>query len=519
MRARRASGGREGELVHRAAELRKSVEPLLPTLTPSCPTARFDRMRAALEKVRESKDDAARLEKLGRWGEPLARAYAGLLKFYLDPELPGVLVARYPAGDVTFAPLARAPREAHIAVQLGDDPQRLLLGYLDWARKGFHFFATDRELFCTGPSPEPPRSFRAALLEDLPYRLEPTGDGATLACPHLKAGDPVPYVVVDWAGTDTSFRVCQRCAKGDRQLLAAITRRLAVPKPERAFPFDFQLNVACRAGDACLHARLPGASRRIRKGYLFGRLSDAEALDAYRKEVAARLDADRSPRFVAAGTCYGGDRAAFVAALNPTDEERQALDEVLPSVPGHFEIAEATASQALERLWPQHAARIVAAIVPDPVRAEALVRDARAAPGRVSELLRRAARDTRERELLGRLPQYEGLVPEARLADAVARSFRTGGPTAAQKVLLQSLPREGKERGIAYGLLLALGQAAAQDWQFTATEQEFGRTLVDRARRLLDATPTEYDAALGTLLGAAGVTDWGLRAPPEQVRD
>jgi len=512
VRARRASGGREGELVQRAARLRKGVDSLLPRLTDSCPTARFDRLRAALEKVRAERDDAARLERMSRWGDPFARAYAGLLKFYLDPELPGVLVARYPAGDVTFAPLGRAPREAHIAVQLGDDPERLMLGYLEWARKGFHFFATDRELFCSGPDPAPPAQFRAALLEDLPYRLEPTADRTAYVCAHLKAGEPIPFVEVDWAGAGTSFRVCRRCAKGDRQLLAAVTQHVAVPKPERAFPFDLRLNVACRAGDACLHARLPPPSRRLRKGYLFGRHSDAEALDAYRKEIAVRLDADRSPRFVAAGTCYGADRAAFVKALGPTEEERRALEDVLPSVDGHFEIAEATASQALEKLWPKHADHIVAAIVPDPARADQLVREARAAPGRVSELLRRAARDTRERELLEKLPRYDSLVPEAHLADAVARSYRIGGATAAQKILLQSLPREGKERGIGYGLLVALGQAAAQDWQFTPTEQEFGRTLVERSRQLLDAPPEGYDAALGGLLAAAGVTAWGVRA-------
>jgi hypothetical protein len=497
--------------VQRASRLRKSVDPLLPKLTDSCPTARFDKLRTALEAVREVRDDADRLERIGRWGDPFVRAYAGLLKFYLDPELPGVLVARYPAGDVTFAPLARAPREALIAVQLGDDPERLILGYLDWARKGYHFFATDRELYCTGPDPSPPPQFRDALLEELPYRLEPTKDRAAFVCVHLKAGEPVPLVEVDWAGAGMAFRVCRRCAKGDRQLLASVTQRVAVPKPERAFPFDLRLNVDCRAGGSCLHARIPGPSRAIRKGYLFGRLSDAEALDAYRKEAQQRLDSDRAARFVAGGVCFGGDREAFIRALGPTEEERSALEEVLPSVNGHFEIPEATASQALEKLWPQHADRIVAAIVPDPARAEQLVRDARAAPGRVSELLRRAARDTRERELLQKLPRYESLVPEAKLPDAVARGYRIGGANAAQKVLLQSLPREGKERGIAYGLLVALGQAAAQDWQFTPTEQEFGRSLVEQAKRLLEASPDGYDAALGALLAAAGVTAWGVR--------
>jgi hypothetical protein len=512
LRARRASGGREGELVQRATRLRKDAALLLPKLTDECPTARFDRLKASLEAVRENKDEERRLEGVGRFEDPLVRAYAGLLKFYLDPELPGVLVARYPFGEVSFAPLGRAPREAQIAVQQGDDPERLLLGYLDWARKGFHFFATDRILFCTGPSPAPPPDFLHELLRELPYRLEKTADGHAYACTHLRAKEPVAFVEVGWTGY-VAFRVCRRCAKADEQLLSAVTRRVAVPKPERMFPVEIRLNVDCRAGEACRHARLPEPSRALRKGYLFGRLSDAEALDAYRKECVERLESDRTPRFVAAGVCFGSDRAAFIEALGPTREERTALAEVLPDVQGHFEIAEPTASQALERLWHDHAGPIVAAIVPDRERAEALVRDARASPGRVSELLHRAARETRERELLGQLPQYSSLVPEARLADDVARSFRTGGAAAAEKLLVRSLPREGKERGIAYGLLTALGRASAHDWQFTPTEQEFGRSLAERATALLRVEPAAYDAALGGLLGAAGVTDWGVRSP------
>ena len=511
MRARRASGGREGELVQRAGRLRKGVDPLLPTLTKDCPTARFDKLRAGLEKVLDAKDDEKRLGSMIRWGDPLVRAYAGLLKFYLEPELPGVLVARYPSGEISFAPLARAPREAQIAVQNADEPTRLILGYLDWTKKGFHFFATDRELYCTGPSPEPPPEFRHTLLKELPYRLEADGGRTGYVCAHLLAKARVPFVEVRWPGAGTSFRVCRRCAKSDRQLLAAVTSRVAVPKPEKAFPFALEINVDCRAGANCLHARLPEASRATRKAYLFGRLSDAEALDTYRKEVQARLDADPTPRFVAAGVCYGSDATGFVQALHPTREERRALEEVLPSFRGHFEIADATASQALERLWHDHAEAIVAAIVPDRERAEQLVRDARASPGRVSALLQRAAAETQERELLGRLPTYTSLVPAAQLADAVARAFRVGGPTAAEKSLLGALPREGKERGLGFGLLLALGTAAAQAWQFTPTEMEFGRSLEERAKGLLDAPAERYDEALGGLLGAAGVTNWGVR--------
>ena len=89
MRIRRASGGREGELVRRASKLRESVDPLLPRLARNCPPDRFDRLRRDLEEVRVAKDDEHRLDRMRRWGEPLVRAYAGLLRFYLEPELPG----------------------------------------------------------------------------------------------------------------------------------------------------------------------------------------------------------------------------------------------------------------------------------------------------------------------------------------------------------------------------------------------------------------------------------------------
>ena len=366
MRARRASVGREGDLVQRAARLRKTVDPLLPTLADGCPPGRFEKLRGALEKVREARDDEKRLASMSRWGDPMVRVYAGLLKFHLEPDLPALLVARYPFGEVSFAPLARTTKEAQIAVQQYEDPRRLMLGYLGFTKKGFHFFATDSTLYCTGPHPSPPAEFRTALAKDLPYRMESGADGRSFACPHLAAKEPVPLLRVDWPGADTSFRVCRRCAKGDRQLLASVTGRLAVPKPEKAFPFDLELNVDCRGGAECAHAHVPGPSRAIRKGYLFGRLSDAEALDAYRKEAQARLDLAGGARFVAAGVCYGSNHAAFIDALAPTPEERRALKEVLPSVAGHFEIPEARASQALERLWHDHADQIVAAIVPDP---------------------------------------------------------------------------------------------------------------------------------------------------------
>jgi hypothetical protein len=510
MRARRASGGREGELLRNAAKLRQSVDPLIPSLSPECPTDRFDKLRAGLEKVRENRDDKVKLDKVSRWEDDMVRAYAGLLSFYLEPELPGVLVAPFPGGEVSFAPLGSAPKEAQIAVQQFADPKRLMIGYLSWARKGFHFFATPDGLYCTGDSPKPPASFLRSQLEDMPYRLEVTRDGK-VECTHLAHKEPAPFVEVSWPGAERTFRVCRGCAKGDRQLLASISRGVAVADPEKAFPVDVALNIDCRGGPGCVHRNLPEPGRALRKGYLFGRLSDAQAIDQYRAELKPLLERTRTTVFVAGGVCYGNQQEAFLLALHPTPEERKALGETLPKVTGYFEVDEPAASRVLEKLWPTYAETIVRAIVPDAEEAERLVREAKASPGRVSELLRRAARSTHEQTLLRELPRYSSMAPEAQLVDAVARAYRSQGPKAAEKLLLQSIPREGRQRGIGFGLLIALDQEKPHSWQFTDTDRQFGQSLAPYAKKALEVPSAEYHDALASLLGAAGVTNWGVR--------
>ena len=508
MRARRASGGREGELLQRATKLRGSVDPLLPTLTADCPTDRFDRLREDLDHIREIRDDSGALGRVSRWSEPIVRAYAGLLRFYLEPELPGVLVAPMPGGEVTFAPLGNAPTEAQVAVQQFEDPRRLLLAYLDWARKGFHFFATADRLYCTGRDPKPPPEFLESQLAGLPYHLTAGPDGR-FDCAHLARGEPVAFLSVEWPEASRAFRVCRRCAKSDRQLLASLSVGLAVPDPEATFPVRASLNVDCRSTTDCVHRHLPELPRGLRKRYHFGRLADAELLEAYRDELAPRLRGSREPTFVAAGVCFGPDREGFLAHLAPTPEERRALESVLPGITGLFEVEEASASRALERLWHEHAEEIVEAIVEDPQEAARIVREAKASPGRVSDLLRRAARANRERAALDALPRYLRLGPEARFVDAVARAYRGQGGKAAERTLLERLPREGRERGLAYALLTAVGAARAHEWQFSDTERTFGTTLADRARELLHGPSESYHDLLGALLGAAGVADWG----------
>jgi hypothetical protein len=513
-RIRRGSGVREHDLVARAKVLRESVEPLLPRPTPDCPADRFDRLRSDLEAVREDRDNEKRLERASHWGEPLVRSYAGLLKFYLEPSNPVVVSFPLPDGDASYAPLARAPKETEVAVQQSDDPGRLLLGYVDWARKGFHFFATRKSLWCSGRSAAPPAEFLAERVAELPYRLIEEPAKHVFVCPHLKENEPRPYLEVGWPGAETAFRVCRRCAKAERHLLASISDGAAVPDPSAEFPVDVHWNVRCHGGPECVHARLPELARPLRKRYELGRLSDAQLIDAYADEIRPRIEGTSRPTFVAGGVCYGSNAAGFLEALDATTIERRAVARALEDVRGYFEVDEPSASRALERLWPEHSEVIVRTIVSDPVEARRMIEESRGAPGRVAEILKRAQRRTEEAHVLAELPRYRRLAREAAWVDRIAREYRVHGNSAAERALLQSLPQEGKERGLAFGLLSALGRGSAHAWQFSKTEQEFGSALADRARSTLAAPAERYHAALDALLQAAGVADWGEREEP-----
>jgi hypothetical protein len=513
-RVHRGSGVREHDLLARAKALKESVDPLLPRLADDCPPERFDRRREELEEVRAAREDAKRLEKLSRWGDPLARAYAGLLKFSLEPSTPVVASFSLPDGEVSYAPLARTDREAEVAVQQFDDPSRLLLGYIDWARKGFHFFAGRRTLWCTGRSNRPPSEFRTEKLAMLPYRLVEDPAHHRFVCPHLKDGEYRPFLEVGWTGASTSFRVCRRCAKDERHLLSSLSDGTASPDPTAEFPVRTELNVKCGGGPECVHADLPDLPRTLHRDYELGRLSDARLLDAYVAELRPRIERSSRPAYVARGVCYGSDLARFLDALSPSPVERRALEAVLSEHPGYFEVDEPVASRALERLWPDRAEAILRSIENDPAEVRRLLAEARGAPGRITEILKRAQRRSEERELLEALPRYSRLAREAAWVDRVARAYRTQREAGAERAILQSLPREGKERGLAYGFLIALGRANAHAWQFSDTEKEFGAALADRAHLLLAASARDYHSALDRLLQTAGVADWGTPEPP-----
>lgn len=529
-RIRYTSGGREGEVLSRAKQLRKDPSPLLPRLADDCPTGPFDRIRRDLEAVHEARQDLDDLERLTGRGEELARAYAGLLHWAEERPDMVTLVARYPTGDLPYFPVAKTSVEALIATQYHDDPRRLLLGYVRLAKGGlfggggFHFYALERGILCTGKEADPPEEFVRATLERAPYHLRPPSVPATggkegadglRVCQHLGRGEAEEHLVIRWRSVGRTLKVCERCAKDDAHLLASLSENMVIPDPDSEFEVEAVLPLRHEHPGSCPLGEIPPLSPATERRYRAGKLSDAEVLKAHSDEVGAAVGSVRAAVYVAGGRCYDGDVGALLQALDPTPVERRALGKVLPTLGSPLICPESRAGKVVEMLWKDHAVELLRAAGASPDEAQRRAAEARSAGGRASEVLNRFAQQRKEEATLAKLPTYGRLVPEAELADRVGRLFRTSGAAEVERMIARESPPEGKVRGIAWAFLAALGKEGSQAWRFSETEQEFGTSLAPAAKRLLEVSPEGYHEALNTLLLEAGIPAWGTRMTEE----
>ncbi len=522
-RMRYTSGGKEGEVLSRARALEKDYTLLLPRSPDGKVSDLFPRLEQDLKTVQKFSEDASQLERLMFRGEPLARAYAGLLHYALERPTLNHLVARFPTGDIPFLPFERVPKEELIAVQYYDDPRRLILGYLQYAKPGLfggggnHFYAVDRNVVCTGKADEPPATFVESTVRSLPYRLQPLpadGKGESgLGCVHLARGDREPYLEIDWPSAHQVLRVCVRCLSEDRHLLASLNGSMVVPDPDSEFSVKGIYPLEHRHAGPCPAPALPSLSRRAEGNYRAGRISDAELLKELVQESEAALRSYRGLLLIAGGVCFGDEVKPFVDALGATTAERKALQEVLGRLGEPLLLSELSAGKVVDALWKDHAQELLEAVGASPEEAERIAQEGRGR-GRSAEQLNRLARLRAEEATVAELPRYRELSPEARLADELARAYRRGGTQATERRISLEDPPEGKIRGMAWAFLVALGKEQGQAWRFSDTEKEFGQALVPSVDRLLKAPPGEYHQALEQLLTEAGVTHWGSLEPP-----
>ena len=507
----------ERELVHRAEQLAKDPSKALPTIVSPCAKDPFAKVLKKMRAVSKFAGDEKKLERFAGRGDPIVRAYAGTLMIGAAGKAPYLASLKLPQGEVFYAMRGKVAKEKLVGMQWFDHPIYRLLLFLDLAvkRPYYHFYSTKDKLYCSCKEPRPPADYVEYAMQQLKGNISRVGEGLW-ACPHvdaeaLKGGEPIQgtYLRIEWASGKQRMGICRRCARSSHDsTLGSITSHMAVPRVEK----DFDVRVLHRldgADDCELWDRLstPPLEKDDMEEYTKGKLDDVGIIDRHLRAVDERLRDHRGPHFILEDRTYCDDATAFVDALKPSDEERLALEAVLPELDHPLILERATPAKVLAELWDDHGEDMLGAVVGgDEELLEKYLKhpDVQSSP---SLVLKRALVEHRKRTIISRLPEYGRLPMVARFSDKVARAYRTEGTDGALKVVEKERGSEKRIKPVAYAFLLTLGKEASKKWQYDKTEIDFAQFLRDKAKDLLEAEPEDYHDALQGLLSATGSTE------------
>jgi len=507
----------ERELVHRAEQLAKDPARALPTIVPPCTKDPFAKVLKKMQGVSKFAGDEKRLEKLAGRGDPIVRAYAGTLMLAAAGKAPYLAHLKLPQAEVFYAVRGKVAKEKLVGMQWFDHPVYRLLLFLDLAvkRPYYHFYSTKDQLYCSCKEPRPPADYVAFAMQQPKANLNKVSEGLW-TCPHvdpedLKAARAVAgtYLRVKWVSGKQLIGLCRRCARSSHHsTLVAISSHMAVPKLED----DFDVGVLHRleGSEDCplwdTLSKLPLEKDDL-DDYIKGKIDDSGIIERHLGKVDDALRDHKGPHFILEDRSYCDDASAFVTALNPSDEERLALEAVLPDLDHPLILERATPAKVLAELWEDHGEEMLGAVVGgDEELMERYLHhpDVQSSP---SLVLKRALVDHRKRTIIDRLPKYGKLPIVARFADKVARAYRTEGAEGALRTVEKERGSEKRIKPVAYAFLMTLGKEASKKWQYDMTEIDFAAFLQDKARDLLEAKPEDYHDALQALLSATGSTE------------
>jgi hypothetical protein len=487
----------EKDLLAKAGRLATNPSLLVPKCERGCRRCGYDKLLKKMEKVAHYKDDAEALQDLATRGDQLVRAYAATISLAASGKIPYLTSKKLPWGDVSFAVRGKVEPEYLIGVQYFDDPDlRLLAFFQDAKDSDLHIYSSPESLHCSSDGAEVPPTYSKEMLATAPYELKPDN-----SCGHPEA---VIGLMINWRSAKIKIFVCQECAD-EVNLLHHLLSRIAAREPWDDFDIDVRYSPRCVADcGACRIKEKFVMSDGLKEAYEKGQLSDVMLLSRYIQEREAQLSRSGGDLYISGDECFGHNKEAFLARLKGSEAELIALSGVVRSKPMPIISVNDQAGRIIADLWPQMKEELLAQVAgPD------IVKSLLASPGNLTppQLVSEARRQQLSRSVISRLPDYALRGPIGTIADDLARTFKTEGKAAMVRHLDRNRPRETRSKAVAYGFLVAVGEADSHNWQYTKEEIDFGRYLGEFVQTLLASEGNDYDQALLNLLTACGASE------------
>jgi len=496
--ARTASKSMEKKIVDNAKELMYNPDILLPEYEDSYSIKYFGKIKKTFNKVNKFKNDIKKLEKLSK-KKDISGALAGALLVAHSEKAPYLGVLKYTTGDITYAQRGRSDNEKQAGIQHFDDPVLRLLCFKDIAlKKNLHLYSWDDGFVSTGLKPNPPKEFIKFIL----CRLDLRTSYNVTTCNHLtvevvkeKQNANADYLRIHWKSAGTIIGICKNCSKSKKNTLFDISKYMI----ESDVSKDFDITVV---GHTIKRTSSNEQETRYIKEYLSGELTDYDFIKNNMQERHQAVKDANERLFVLNGKSYGNDVNDFINDLKPNEYERKGLELILEKIDEPVIFDDVTPNKVLEKYWKDKGLNAMKEIIENEKMAENfyLLDDS------PSEILKLVFNYIKRQKILSQLPIYYSLPPLANFIDNIARTYKTYGE---KKALgeIKKRPDTPKGKSIAYAFLLFLGKGEDKKWQFSNIEIEFGESLKEHIKKLLESKPEDYNKYLQDLLIFSGSSE------------
>jgi hypothetical protein len=481
----------EKELLDNAKKMLEDPSILIPKCAgEECRKCRFGKIEKKIAKVKRHEGDQEKLVKLAFKGDQFVRAYAATISLAAAGKVPFLSSSQLPSGEVSFAVRGTVDKEKLIGLQHFNDPDLRLLAYWDMARKyDLHIYSTEKGLFCSAEGAKAPAEYVKEMLGSIDYKI------MSGSCGHIGTS----YLIVKWGSAGQDIRVCKACA-GDNNLVVDLSARIAAPEHSDDFDINANIQFHCAKPDCGLCKTKDSFAELVqcyKKGEMGDRMFLTEAESIHRQKLR-----QQGGVFVAGDDCFGDDRKAFLAAVKGSDLEREVLSKFLNSKQIFVVSDSNQAGKMITELWKENKKELLAMAASEEIVAQLKDRDDLAPP----LLLAEARRMELAKGVDCALPAYKKLGELGRLADSLARAYKTEGKDALMRIAEKVKGKDHRNRSICYAFMRAAGEPS-RSWQFSKQEADFGEYLEQFAKEMLTSCGKEYDDGLHNLITASGANE------------
>ena len=395
-----------------------------------------------------------------------ARAVMSSFEILDDGKLPVVAVAKFPTGEATYAVRGTGiPKEKMIGVQNYENQALRMLLHLNYVKRdGINLYSVKNGMICTGKTPRYPIELWKQAVSEIKCNEEEQKFGMSISSESLQKKIYLNSNV--WK-------------KSNKNSFSSFIKYQMPPDNG-----DIDVEIRTPLSEK---AHITGGS--ILEDYKTGKITDKELRVQIIKEQKERI-ADSSEAVVIVGE-QETSLADFKEKTKLNDLDKEIVSKLFEAVNSPIFLTDYSLSQLSENLWTDYIRAILEEKEPSLID--------RYNGNNALELLRKTLERKITSEKMKGLPEFTNLNKSIKLADSIAKLYRSKGKAAASKRLISEDLSDHTNAAIVWGFLGCLGIEKGEAWKYEESAMSFGNEVKNLIDPLLHNSDKEYLNSLSDL--------------------